>query len=128
MELDRDGSLYPEGNLIEWRKTTNFADVDGLEIKRRGDCDVNARISILLDHIPEKYKVSPVLQSLLDLKTATRGEIVTAMWQYIKVSFFIIFCCRVRLFQCKFRFGVFVFIGLNGLCLLCGMICMCCVE
>lgn len=84
VELDRDSSLYPEGNLIEWHKSASSAEFDGFEIKRKGDVPVTAKIILQLDHKPERYRLSPELATLLDTEEDTRAGIVQAAWQYIK--------------------------------------------
>ncbi|TPX59521.1 hypothetical protein PhCBS80983_g02396 [Powellomyces hirtus] len=84
VELQRDQSLYPDDNIIEWHKAENGPDCDGFEIKRKGDSDVPAKILIYLDHKPEKYKLSPPLAKLLDIHTDTAANIIIAMWQYVK--------------------------------------------
>jgi len=57
VELDRDPSLYPDSNnLIEWIPTVDHQPVDGFEIKRTGDQNVNARVIIDLQHQVKKNK------------------------------------------------------------------------
>ncbi|KAJ3281407.1 SWI SNF, matrix associated, actin dependent regulator of chromatin, sub d, member 3, partial [Borealophlyctis nickersoniae] len=85
VELDRDSTLYPEGNLIEWHKQPGAPECDGFEVKRRGDSDVNAKILIYLDYAPEKQKLSPELAKLLDLHTDTSSNVIMALWQYVKL-------------------------------------------
>ncbi|KAI8927430.1 hypothetical protein BC831DRAFT_398627, partial [Entophlyctis helioformis] len=84
VELKRDAELYPDGNLVEWHKTSTHQEVDGFEIKRKGDTDVPVRILLHLDHVVPKYKLSPMLASLLDIHTDVMANIMTAMWQYVK--------------------------------------------
>ncbi|ORX56122.1 SWI/SNF and RSC complex subunit Ssr3 [Piromyces finnis] len=84
VELDRDQTLYPEGNIIEWNKEHGTPEIDGFEIKRTGDTDVNARILIEMDYAPHKYKLSEDLSKLLNIKLDTKTNIIMALWQYIK--------------------------------------------
>jgi len=84
VELDRDQTLYPEGNIIEWNKKPGLAEIDGFEIKRTGDTDVNAKILIEMDYAPHKYKLSEDLSKLLDIKLDTKPNVIMALWQYIK--------------------------------------------
>ncbi|KAI3659578.1 hypothetical protein MP638_002026 [Amoeboaphelidium occidentale] len=85
IELDRSNELF-SGNLVEWNKSQAVSDTDGFELKRRGDQDVNARIMFYLDQVPEKFKLSPQLSSLLSLRAETKPQIVLALWNYIKVN------------------------------------------
>ncbi|KAI9259356.1 SWIB/MDM2 domain-containing protein [Sporodiniella umbellata] len=85
VELDRDPNTYPEGNLIEWQKQPNTTtDYDMIEIKRKGDMNVNCRISLYLEHNPQKYKLSPILADLLDTQLDTKLQIVMGIWSYCK--------------------------------------------
>jgi len=84
VQLDRDQTLYPEGNMIEWNKNPGQPEIDGFEIKRTGDTDVNAKIIIEMDYAPHKYKLSEDLANLLDIKLDTKPNVVMALWQYIK--------------------------------------------
>ena len=97
VELKRDESLYPQGNIIEvcynkhshpqWEKKPGEPESDGFEIKRRGDTDVPVKILLYLDRHPEKFKLSPSLGHLLDIHTDTMPNVLVAIWQYVKVSF-----------------------------------------
>ncbi|KAG9304112.1 hypothetical protein G9A89_006022 [Geosiphon pyriformis] len=84
VELDRDPELFPEGNTMEWTRTSNTQECDGFEIKRKGDQNVKARIFLTLDNRPEKYKLSPAFANLLDIQEETRSGIIRALWQYVK--------------------------------------------
>ncbi|KAI8971942.1 hypothetical protein BDF20DRAFT_824588, partial [Mycotypha africana] len=84
VELDRDINLYPEGNIVEWQKQPNSPDFDTIEIKRKGDINVNAKITIHLDSNPQKFKLSPALADLLDIRVGTKPEIVMGIWNYCK--------------------------------------------
>ncbi|CAO3630561.1 unnamed protein product [Mucor hiemalis] len=84
VELNRNPEMFPEGNIIEWHKQASANDTDGVEIKRKGDVNVNARIILVPNYIPEKYKVGPGLSDLITVKLATKPNIITEMWNYIK--------------------------------------------
>ncbi|KAL0143418.1 hypothetical protein V8B55DRAFT_1477373 [Mucor lusitanicus] len=86
VELERDPQLYPEGNLIEWQKQPNTPDFNAIEIKRKGDVNVKAKIVIHLESNPQKFKLSPALADLLDVKMETKPQIVMGIWNYCKVS------------------------------------------
>ncbi|GAA5809991.1 hypothetical protein MFLAVUS_003406 [Mucor flavus] len=84
VELDRDPNLFPEGNLIEWQKQPNTPDFDVIEIKRKGDMNVKSKIILNLDSNPQKFKLSPALADLLDVKMETKPHIVMGIWNYCK--------------------------------------------
>jgi SWI/SNF-related matrix-associated actin-dependent regulator of chromatin subfamily D len=104
VELDRDVNLYPEGNIIEvssfirsdltnnvtllcvqWHKQPDAAEYDGVEIKRNGDMNVNARIILDHEYNPQKFKLSDGLARLINIKLDTRPRIIMELWNYIKV-------------------------------------------
>lgn len=58
--------------------------MDGFEVKRRGDSNVELKILLYLDQQPEKHKLSPPLSQLLDIHTDTLPNVIMALWQYIK--------------------------------------------
>ncbi|KAG2234565.1 hypothetical protein INT48_000468 [Thamnidium elegans] len=84
VELDRDPDMFPEGNIIEWHKQASSSDSDGIELKRKGDVNVNARIILVPDFNPQKYKVGPGLADLINLKLATKPHIIMEVWNYVK--------------------------------------------
>ncbi|CAG8466653.1 10824_t:CDS:10 [Acaulospora colombiana] len=84
VELDRDPELYPEGSLIEWNKTPDAEEVDGFEIKRKGDVNLKAKIYLNIDQQPPRYKLSPELSEILDIKEDTKSGIIMTLWQYMK--------------------------------------------
>ncbi|KAJ8660164.1 hypothetical protein O0I10_004023 [Lichtheimia ornata] len=84
VELDRDPKLYPEGNVIEWHKQPNAPEHDGIEITRRGDANVNARIILDPEYIPQRFKISPALSETVDMAVGNKPDIVMALWTYIK--------------------------------------------
>ncbi|KAI8639262.1 hypothetical protein BD408DRAFT_435288 [Parasitella parasitica] len=85
VELDRDPEVFPEGNITEWHKQANSLDADGVELKRKGDVDVNARIILVPDFNPQKYKLSAALSGIISPPLATKPHIITELWNYIKL-------------------------------------------
>jgi SWI/SNF-related matrix-associated actin-dependent regulator of chromatin subfamily D len=83
--------LFPEGNITEWRKQASSIDSDGVEIKRKGDINVNARIILVPDFNPQKYKVDDALANIISLKLATKPHIIMEVWNYIKVSIHLVY-------------------------------------
>ncbi|KAI8901336.1 SWI/SNF complex 60 kDa subunit [Globomyces pollinis-pini] len=83
IEIERDNTLYP-GNHIQWNNSVGGTEMDGFEVKRRGDAEVNLKILLQLDNVPEKHKLSPGLAKLLDIHSDTLPNVIMAVWQYIK--------------------------------------------
>ncbi|KTW31221.1 uncharacterized protein T551_01294 [Pneumocystis jirovecii RU7] len=84
VELDRNNRFFSDENIAKWHKSSSSIEFDGLEIKRRGDMNINVNILIYLNEYPEKYKLSPRLSQILDIKSETRTEIIMGLWEYIK--------------------------------------------
>ncbi len=75
-----------ETTLIEWINGPNVAESDGFEVKRTGTPS-NKRVTIVLklSNLPERFKLSTGLSTVLSMPTGSRPEIVLAVWQYIKL-------------------------------------------
>ncbi|KAI5789735.1 hypothetical protein DFH27DRAFT_571863 [Peziza echinospora] len=99
VELDRENKLYPEGNLIEWRRPPPIppqqpgapmmqpppvVEFDGFEFERKGDLDVLCTIKLERNETPDRYRLSPQLADLLDTKEDTRAGIVMGLWEYVR--------------------------------------------
>lgn len=61
------------------------ADFDVLEFKRGGDENQNVVIKLVRDEQPERYRLSKSLRELMDVEEATRAEVVTGVWEYVRV-------------------------------------------
>lgn len=44
-----------------------------------------ARIVLHVDQIPERYKLSPMLSEMLQMKEGSRSSITNALWSYVKI-------------------------------------------
>ncbi|KAH9936917.1 SWI/SNF complex 60 kDa subunit [Amylocystis lapponica] len=86
VELDRDVTLYPEGNIVEWVRGPNQPQLDGFTIRRKGDTPTKIRVILHLEQSPEQYKVHPELGNILGLKEESRTGVVQALWNYIKLQ------------------------------------------
>ncbi|KAF8430661.1 hypothetical protein BGX38DRAFT_1277863 [Terfezia claveryi] len=98
VELDRSNNLYPEGNIIEWRRPppmphqpgapipppSQVSEFDGFEFERKGDVDVMCTIKLERNETPDRYRLSPQLAELLDTKEDTRAGIVMGLWEYVR--------------------------------------------
>ncbi|KAG4305727.1 hypothetical protein PORY_000637 [Pneumocystis oryctolagi] len=84
VQLDKNNKYFSDESIAKWHKSSSNTEFDGLEIKRRGDMNINVNILIYLNEYPEKYKLSPKLGQILDMKSETRTEIITGLWEYIK--------------------------------------------
>jgi SWI/SNF-related matrix-associated actin-dependent regulator of chromatin subfamily D len=78
---------------VEWKKPAippnainppNPADFDQLEFKRGGDENLNITINLVRDEAQERLSLSPALAEIMDATEATRAEVVTGIWEYIK--------------------------------------------
>lgn len=79
---------------VEWKKPERVggspnlpaaADFDELTFKRNGDENLNIVINLVRHEEPERYLVSPQLEDIVDMREATRQEIVMGIWEYIKM-------------------------------------------
>lgn len=82
IELDKE--LYPENNLIEWKRNDKEPSSDGFEISRAGSTEFSAKIFLYVDQKPERYRLSYALSRLLAVRTDTRSGIFSAVWQYVR--------------------------------------------
>ncbi|KAJ2780448.1 SWI/SNF and RSC complex subunit Ssr3 [Coemansia interrupta] len=87
VEMDRSTELYGE-NTVQWRRGVGVAEVDGFEIKRRGDEDVRTRIMLDLRTATDRFNVNPpLLRELLDIRgPITKATFIMKLWQYIKLN------------------------------------------
>ncbi|KAK7031327.1 SWI/SNF and RSC complexes subunit ssr3 [Favolaschia claudopus] len=89
VEFDRDATLYPDGNIVEWpRATTGMHNppLDGFTIRRKGDAPTKVRLVMYLEHYPEQFRVMPELGNLLGIKEDSRIGVIQALWNYIKIQ------------------------------------------
>lgn len=92
IEEDRGfGGLYTEGPILEYHKPPNqngstTPALPGLEIKRKGDSDVQLKIHMTLENNPERYKIQTKLAELLDMPEASRQEIIVGLWRYVQAE------------------------------------------
>ncbi|KAI9245743.1 hypothetical protein BY458DRAFT_528491 [Sporodiniella umbellata] len=82
--IELDPVKCPKGNLVEWRKQTTSPESDGIEVKRKGEEDVPARIILVPDYTPQRYKLDEGLSEITGLKLATEPQIVSELWNYMK--------------------------------------------
>ena len=79
--------LENDDSVVSWAKPVGLAtDCDGFEIKRQGKAEVPLKVLLYLDESPEKFKLSPDLQKLLDIHTDTLQNIMAGLWQYVKAN------------------------------------------
>lgn len=69
--------------LNQWHPSSPL---DGFEVLRRGDANVNCRIAMHIAHSPERFKVLSPLAELIVMKEGTRAEVMSAVWKLVKVS------------------------------------------
>ncbi|KAJ7180472.1 SWI/SNF complex 60 kDa subunit [Mycena filopes] len=88
VELDRDATLYPDGNIVEWPRATGQHNppLDGFTIRRKGDAPTKVRLIMYVEHFPEHFRVIPELGNILGIKEDSRVGVVQALWNYIKIQ------------------------------------------
>lgn len=85
VDFDKNKNNVPDPNWqVEWKKQANAKDVDVIEFQRKLDENINITINLTRDEQPERYRLSHVLQSTLDMEEGDRAEVVMAIWEYIK--------------------------------------------
>eukprot|EP00741_Cyanophora_paradoxa_P021018 tig00021326_g20290.t1 len=62
------------------------AAADGFEVKRKGDRETVARISITLAHSPARFKIAAPLGPAIGVHTESRVGVLLALWQYIRAN------------------------------------------
>ncbi|KAJ7281736.1 SWIB/MDM2 domain-containing protein [Mycena rebaudengoi] len=75
VDLDRDATLYPDGNIVEWPRVPN-PPLDGFTIRRKGDVPTKVRVIMVI----------PELGSILGIKEDSRIGVIQALWNYIKIQ------------------------------------------
>ncbi|EIN05710.1 BAR-domain-containing protein [Punctularia strigosozonata HHB-11173 SS5] len=91
IELERDPSVYPDGNIVEWHRQANNvnnpqAQLDGFTIRRTGDQPTRIRVVLHLTQEPEVFKVHPELGDILGIKEESRVGVLQTLWNYIKIQ------------------------------------------
>ncbi|KAH8822733.1 SWI/SNF complex protein [Flagelloscypha sp. PMI_526] len=90
IELERDPTLYPDGNVIEWPRisgpSASNPALDGFTVRRTGDQPTKIRVVLYLEHYPEQFKVHHELASILNISQASRMDCLKALWDYVKIN------------------------------------------
>lgn len=97
LTVEFDSSRFRNGAEmnVEWKRgdaggkghgPLAAADFDELTFKRTGDENTNITIKLLRHELPERYKLSPELADVVDMKEATQHEAVMGLWEYIRLS------------------------------------------
>lgn len=98
LSVDFDRSRFRNGaeQSIEWKKPDSIqknqnsgnmplaADFDKLTFKRNGDENTNITINLYRHESPERYRLSPELEKVVDMAEATQQEAVMGLWEYIR--------------------------------------------
>ncbi|EIW74788.1 SWI/SNF complex 60 kDa subunit [Coniophora puteana RWD-64-598 SS2] len=86
VELDRDPSVYPDGNIVEWPSQPNTQPpLDGFTIRRTGDVPTKCRVLMYLAQYPEQFKIAPELGNILGITEESRLGVIQTLWNYIKI-------------------------------------------
>jgi len=71
---------------VEWQRQSGSSDIDGFEVKRKGNAPVKMKIVFHLNSYTQELKVSEELSAIIGIKQDTRPRIIHALWQYIKLN------------------------------------------
>lgn len=94
VEFDKSKMRNGAEQSVEWKKpdrapnSTNppaAADFDELTFKRNGDENINITVNLYKHEDPERFELSDELAEVVDMKEATRSEIIMGLWEYIKL-------------------------------------------
>ena len=96
VELDRAKALQQDAsNMMEWKKPPlapnaqpppASADFDSLQFERKSDENINCTINLYRDEKPDRFAMSRELSEIVEGEDATREQIMTAIWMYIKAQ------------------------------------------
>eukprot|EP00899_Mesostigma_viride_P023073 jgi/Mesvir1/3950/Mv22710-RA.1 len=85
-----DPAQYPNGqDQVVWdtgRAGSSPVEADGVEICRRGSTPFTATVTLHMNYVPERFKLSPALSQLLGIEVETRARVIAALWQYVKAN------------------------------------------
>lgn len=115
IEMDRDPTVYADTNHVQWNADPRWANynllgayptapastepagsstspptgatpLDGFTITRTGDVPIMLRITLNINHIPDRIKLSPQLASILGIQEDIKANILGAFWHYVKAN------------------------------------------
>ncbi|KAG8828395.1 SWI/SNF complex component snf12 [Serendipita sp. 401] len=116
IEMDRDPNVYADTNHVQWTSNPQWNNynnlgqfptapnpvsatetappslpagtvpVDGLTVTRLGDAPTALRLTLHLNHSPDRLKVSPQLASIISVYEDTKPNILGAFWHYVKAN------------------------------------------
>ena len=74
--------------MLQWVQQSNSIECDGFEVTRLVPTGrvANAQIILHVDHVPPRFKLEPQLAAVLGVYSDTRANIVSAFWEYVKVT------------------------------------------
>ena len=91
--LAHKDTVYQFPQPVEWVKTDALKQnsIDAIQISRDypivkaraedgGSTDFEVVVSVWLSYNPKKFKLSPELSKLLDMKEETRANVIAALW------------------------------------------------
>jgi SWI/SNF-related matrix-associated actin-dependent regulator of chromatin subfamily D len=113
IEMDRDPSVYPDTNHVQWIDRGNWGSynaigayvaglnkqpgdsstsgtenpaegLNGFALTRHGDVPTRLRVSLHLNHNPERVKVNGQLAAIIGMYEDTRPNVLNAFWHYVK--------------------------------------------
>jgi len=85
LQVAFDKADYPSFEDVNWKKSSQSAELDGFEIKRFGNKETTLKIVLYPFNFPQKFKLEPKLADILGINNCTRVQVFTAIWEYIKL-------------------------------------------
>eukprot|EP00808_Paulinella_micropora_P015841 g56158.t1 len=83
--VELDPAVYPPSlSSAQWHKALSPSTCDGWLLKRVGDQEVQAKISVYLHHSPPEYKLSRPLSALLGITMGCKLKVLQALFSYIE--------------------------------------------
>jgi len=83
--IQLDTRVMPsETSTIEWRKSIAPSITDGFEVKRLGNKQCEATITLYLDYSPRRYRLLKPLCEILGIDVETESCILAALFHYIR--------------------------------------------
>jgi SWI/SNF-related matrix-associated actin-dependent regulator of chromatin subfamily D len=115
IEMDRDPTVYADTNHVQWTADSRWGNynllgaytaipgagetatagaaspsgatpLDGFTITRTGDVPIGLRVTLNINHIPERIKLSPALAPILGIQEDIKANILGAFWHYVKAN------------------------------------------
>ncbi|SCV72924.1 BQ2448_6849 [Microbotryum intermedium] len=91
LDTDRDPTLHDRTGAIEWARPIPTTSTPlpvlpkALSFTIPSSQPTTFKLSLYLDHRPERFALVPELATILDMRTGDRVGVLAALWSYIKM-------------------------------------------